>query len=197
MRIVENFTYTIFFLFVIHSRTTEFLLDRRARGISKLTPNNYSVSPLVKGGVHWVKNVRIRSFFWSIFSHIWTEYREIRMQENTVSPNAEKYGPEKTLYLDTFHAVLEISCWVEIIMPSTVKNNYLINTYRKYVDLLHYEQKKPNMAAKFLDQEENRPRTPSASSNSMSAKKSQRKSNSSIKSQKDTCSFFSTQPKAF
>lgn len=82
-------------------------------------------------------------------------------------------------------------------MPSTVKNNYLINTYRKYVDLLHYEQKKPNMAAKFLDQEENRPRTPSASSNSMSAKKSQRKSNSSIKSQKDTCSFFSTQPKAF
>ena len=64
------------------------------------------------------------------------------MQENTVSPNAEKYGPEKTPYLDTFHAVLEISCWVETIMPSTVKNNYLINTYRNYVDLLHYEQKK-------------------------------------------------------
>ena len=42
MRIVQNFTYTIFFLFVIHSRTTEFLLDRRARGISKLTPNNFT-----------------------------------------------------------------------------------------------------------------------------------------------------------
>ena len=37
---------------------------------------------------HCVKSVQIRSFFWSVFS-----------------PNAGKYGPEKTPYLDTFHTV--------------------------------------------------------------------------------------------
>ena len=35
-----------------------------------------------------VKSFQIRSVFWFVFS-----------------PNAGKYGPEKTLYLDTFHAV--------------------------------------------------------------------------------------------
>ena len=39
---------------------------------------------------HCVKSVQIRSFFWSVFS-----------------PNAGKYGPEKTPYLDTFHAVYQ------------------------------------------------------------------------------------------
>ena len=39
--------------------------------------------------IHCVKSVQIRSFFWSVFSHIRTEY-----------------GPEKTPYLDTFHAVI-------------------------------------------------------------------------------------------
>ena len=38
--------------------------------------------------IHCVKNVQIRSFFWSEFS-----------------PNTGKYGSEKTLYLDIFHAV--------------------------------------------------------------------------------------------
>ena len=37
---------------------------------------------------HCVKSVQIGSFFWSVFSRIRTEY-----------------GPEKTPYLDTFHAV--------------------------------------------------------------------------------------------
>ena len=40
---------------------------------------------------HYVKNVHIRSFFWSVFSCIWTEYR--------------KYKSEISPYLDTFHAV--------------------------------------------------------------------------------------------
>ena len=39
--------------------------------------------------IHCVKCVQIRSFFWSVFSHIWTEYE-----------------PEETPYLDTFHAVI-------------------------------------------------------------------------------------------
>ena len=37
---------------------------------------------------HCVKSVQIRSFLWSVFSRIRTEY-----------------GPEKTPYLDTFHDV--------------------------------------------------------------------------------------------
>ena len=45
----------------------------------------------IDGYNHGVKNVQIRSFFWSVFYHIRTEYREIlsispysvRMRENT------------------------------------------------------------------------------------------------------------------
>ena len=50
---------------------------------------------------HCVKSVWIRSFFWSVFSCIWTEYGDL------LSLNAGKYGkygPEKTPYLDNFRA---------------------------------------------------------------------------------------------
>ena len=40
---------------------------------------------------HCVKSVQIRSFFWSVISYIWTEYRKIWTKE--------------TPYLDIFHAV--------------------------------------------------------------------------------------------
>ena len=52
-----------------------------------------------------VKMVQIRSCFWSVFPRIRTEYGEIR-HLSVFSPSAGKYGPEKTPYLDTFHAVL-------------------------------------------------------------------------------------------
>ena len=42
-----------------------------------------------------MKSAQIRSFFWSLFPRIRTEYGD--------SPG--KYGPEKTPYLDTFHAL--------------------------------------------------------------------------------------------
>ena len=59
---------------------------------------------------HFVKSIQIWSFFWSIFSNIRTEYGEIlcgqmRTYLSVFSPNAGKYRPEKTPYLDTFHAV--------------------------------------------------------------------------------------------
>ena len=47
---------------------------------------------------HFMKSVQIRRFFWSVFSCIWTEF-------TIFSPNTGKYGPQKTLYLDTFHRV--------------------------------------------------------------------------------------------
>ena len=49
-----------------------------------------------------VKSVQIQCFFSSVFCCIRTKYGDLR------SPNKGKYGPEKTLYLDTFHAVIHI-----------------------------------------------------------------------------------------
>ena len=49
----------------------------------------------------------VRGFIWSVFSRIPTEYGEMR-SISVFSPNAGKYGPEKTKYSDTFHAVVSI-----------------------------------------------------------------------------------------
>ena len=49
-------------------------------------------------GFHCMKSVQIRSFFWSVFSRIRTEYGEIR----SISPYSVEYRkcePEKTPYL--------------------------------------------------------------------------------------------------
>ena len=56
--------------------------------------------------VDCVKSVQIRSFFWSVFFRIGTEYGQIGTYLSTFSPNAGKYGPETTPYLDTFHALV-------------------------------------------------------------------------------------------
>ena len=45
-------------------------------------------------------------FFWSVFSCIQTEQGDLRGKSPYSFRIQEKYGPEKTLYLDTFHAVL-------------------------------------------------------------------------------------------
>ena len=50
-----------------------------------------------------MKSVQILSFFWSAFSCIRTEYEDLLCKIYS-----EKYGPEKTSYLDIFHAVFEI-----------------------------------------------------------------------------------------
>ena len=47
---------------------------------------------IILESIHCVKSVQIRSFFWSVFFRIRTEY-----------------DPEKTLYLDTFHTVIEVN----------------------------------------------------------------------------------------
>ena len=58
-----------------------------------------------------VESVQIRSIFWSVFSRIRTEYgvfgliRRDTSYISVFSPNAGKYGPENTPYLNTFHAV--------------------------------------------------------------------------------------------
>ena len=46
---------------------------------------------------HRMKSVQIRSFFWSVFSSIRTEYGVF-----VISPNEGKYGPEKLLIWTLF-----------------------------------------------------------------------------------------------
>ena len=77
--------------------------------------------------IHCMKSVQIRSFFRSVFSRIRTEYGEIRYLSVLFSPNAGKYGPEKTPYLDTFHAVI---IWVQALnsrWDSQINSIYLTN----------------------------------------------------------------------
>ena len=54
---------------------------------------------------HWVKSVKTRSFSWYLFCCNWTEYGEDLGYLSVFCLYAGKYGPEKTLYLDTFHTV--------------------------------------------------------------------------------------------
>ena len=52
---------------------------------------------------HCMKSVQIRSFsgpYFPVFG--------LNTETYGVSPNTGKYGPEKTPYLDTFHAMLKI-----------------------------------------------------------------------------------------
>ena len=69
-----------------------------------------------------MKSVQIRSFFWSVFSRIRTEYGEMLRISPVFSPNAGKYGPEITLYLETFHAVIR-----SLEHLFLVKHNYKYN----------------------------------------------------------------------
>ena len=71
-----------------------------------------------------MKSVQIRSFFWSVFSYIQSEYEEMLRTPylSVFSPNAGKYGPEKTSYLATFQAV---QMTVNIMRISTIAADFL------------------------------------------------------------------------
>ena len=58
---------------------------------------------LTLANLHWVKSVQIRIFFFFLPHSDWIS----REYLSEYSPNTEKYGPEKTPHLDTFHAVLK------------------------------------------------------------------------------------------
>ena len=53
---------------------------------SSILMSFFLIAETITNNIHCLKKVKIRSFFWSIFS-----------------PNRGKYGTEKTPYLDTFH----------------------------------------------------------------------------------------------
>ena len=78
-----------------------------------------------------MKCVQIRSFFWSVFSHIWAEHREIQYLF-VFRPNVWKYGPEKTLYLDTFHAVAAFILAIFFTLGVVEKSSVLFCNNRSY-----------------------------------------------------------------
>ena len=51
-----------------------------------------------------MKNAQILSFFWFVFSCIWTEYGNLSIKISVFSSNMGKCRPEKTLYLDNFYS---------------------------------------------------------------------------------------------
>ena len=69
--------------------------------------NTFSRIPAVASSkMYCVKSVQIWSFFWSVFSRIRNEYREIRIISPYSVRMRENTDQKKTPYLDTFHAVM-------------------------------------------------------------------------------------------
>ena len=52
-----------------------------------------------------VKGVQLRSFFWSVFSRIRTEHRDLLSKSPYSVRIRENTNQKKTLYLDTFHSM--------------------------------------------------------------------------------------------
>ena len=80
---------------VYFTRFAKFLLFQKKRRFQISVWLFYFHKPLLN---HRVKIIQILSFFWFVFSCVWTGYGDL------ISPNTRKYGPEKSSYLDTFHA---------------------------------------------------------------------------------------------
>ena len=89
---------------------------------------------------HCVKNVQIQRFFWSVFSRIRTEYGE------SFFWCAGKCTPEKTSYLDTFHAAFSLEKLEPFVKlePS--------NTYRERYSTHHVLIRLVEILKKLLDQ---------------------------------------------
>ena len=70
--------------------------------------------------LHCVKSVQIRSYFWSVFTCIWTEYREIRTRNNSVLGHFSR----------------------SVGYPINVHNRLFVKNYDKYCRLLSLKKKK-------------------------------------------------------
>ena len=54
---------------------------------------------------HYVKSFKIQSFFWSVFSFIWTEYEDLLQKSSYSAWIQENTDQKKTTYLDNSHLV--------------------------------------------------------------------------------------------
>ena len=88
-------------------------------------------------------SIQIRSFFWSVFPRIRTEYGEILYVYYTpylsaFSPNVVKYGPEKIPYLDTFHVVKILYETHKTRKRKYERENYKLSTKVLFVKRVFY-----------------------------------------------------------
>ena len=77
-----------------------------------------------------------------------TESAYINVMSCRISPSTGKYGPEKTQYMNTFHAVGLVSRFRSISLPRyRVKNNLSLEvTY--FSPVLHFISKRINLQGK-------------------------------------------------
>ena len=78
----------------------------------------YRLQRLIYRTIHCMKSVQIWSYFWSIFSCIQSKYRKI--------------GPEITLYLDTFHAVIGPSLAASLERLTHHQNKASLSLFYRY-----------------------------------------------------------------
>ena len=71
--------------------------------MSRICPRLYVSRTLL---LHCMKSFQIQSFFWSVFSCIWTEYGDLLRKSPYSVRTQENTGLEKTPYLETFHGML-------------------------------------------------------------------------------------------
>ena len=83
---------------------------------------------------HCVKCVQIRSFFWSVFSHIWTEYWENeRMRENTDQKNSVFGRFSRSVTICLYHSNLQKICIGRFYLRARVGHSQSNNLYRELV----------------------------------------------------------------
>ena len=67
-----------------HANVNETLMVENSIQIKNGITIKVDVSPQVQKNIYCMKSIQIWSFFWSVFSCIWTEYRKIRNRKNSV-----------------------------------------------------------------------------------------------------------------
>ena len=84
-----------------------------------------------------MKSIEIQSFFWSIFSRIRTKCVEIRSIFSYSTRIRENTDQKKTLYLDTFHALLSKLIIVHLSI-NFLRNNFdlLVDTIKGNFDII-------------------------------------------------------------
>ena len=106
----------------------KFKNGRRKSFVPSLSPRKITLLLFVKSCTktdvkHCVQSTQIRSFFWSAFSCIRIKYGDFTEQISILGRNTGKYEPEKTPYLDTFHAVrVFLSGLFSLIFPHCFVN---------------------------------------------------------------------------
>ena len=87
---------------------------------------------------HCVKSVQIRSYFRSVFSCIWTEYRKIRTRNNSVfghiSRSAWTSSEEHLMYFQCTYSVLAFGAFTANIVFVKTSWRHLKDVLRRFLE---------------------------------------------------------------